>query len=117
MRCVPFIDSPRIKYEETLTGRRQTIPADKNKSVNISCNLEGNPKPEVYLEKKISPNMWEKLAQEPFATDSDDGILTSYTFTMYLFSEQDTGYFTCIANNGIGSEISSTDIHVKFKSK
>ncbi|KAJ8046962.1 Matrix-remodeling-associated protein 5 [Holothuria leucospilota] len=108
--------APRIKYKGTLPGRRQTVIAGNNKSVNISCILEGNPKPEVYLEKKISPNMWGKLPQEPFTTDSDDGILTMYTFTITLFSEQDTGNFRCIANNGIGPELSSTDIHVKFKS-
>ncbi|KAJ8046960.1 Immunoglobulin superfamily member 10 [Holothuria leucospilota] len=107
--------SPRIKMEGILLKKRQTIFADKNDIVNISCILEGNPRPEVHLEKKVSSNMWTKLPVKPWTTESNDDTSIIYTFMMYLLSQEDTGTFRFIASNGVGPEIVSSHIHLKFK--
>lgn len=112
MFCVT--DSPRVRLEGK---RRHVIFADKNERVKISCIGEGNPKPQVYLEKKISANMWAKLHVEPFTTEPSEDSCTIHIYTLGLFSNEDKGTFRCTAKNGVGSEVTSEDIRVEFKSK
>ncbi|KAJ8046961.1 Cell adhesion molecule 3 [Holothuria leucospilota] len=104
--------SPSVKLEGK---RRHVIFADKNERVKISCIGEGNPKPQVYLEKKISANMWAKLHVEPFTTESNEDSCTIHIYTLGLFSKEDTGAFRCTAKNGVGSEVTSDDIRIEFK--
>lgn len=92
-------DSPRVKLEGK---RRHVIFADKNEKVRLSCIGKGNPKPQVYLEKKISSSMWAKIHVIPLTAKSSEDTCTIHIYTLGLSSQDDTGTFRCAANNDIG---------------
>ncbi|KAJ8047528.1 Muscle M-line assembly protein unc-89 [Holothuria leucospilota] len=70
-------------------------------NVSIHCNTEGNPSPEVNLQRKTHGQDWETLQMKPISLYSTNTV-TRWWFVISDIHSSMMGHYRCIAFNDFG---------------
>lgn len=112
IRTHSFIAKPRFAEDG---ARSTTVELTQGKVMELHCEAQGDPKPEVEWRKDgrlVTPK------RGGGASSGASGVVLSpngYTLTVYSVSDATSGIFTCSAINPHG--IVSKEFHVTVKSK
>lgn len=78
----------------------------------IECESDGNPRPEVKLQKKSSDKHWKTLPNE---TSVMSKVWRKVTFRLYDKCREITGAYRCFASNNIGTILFTDSVEVVCK--
>lgn len=81
---------PRFTSPEKM--KRQKIIRPVNSSLRLRCKATGNPRPQIT---------WMKDHQELYSRDS--GRRSSWTLRLSDLQQMDSGLYTCVVGNRLGS--------------
>ncbi|KAJ8035202.1 Cell adhesion molecule 2 [Holothuria leucospilota] len=85
---------------------------NNDKDVFISCEANGNPQPQLLLQKKDENGEWNDLEIKPMKSIEDNNI----TLTFYFGNASDDikGMYRCIAFNDVGVAAVSKTVEVEY---
>ncbi|KAJ8035200.1 hypothetical protein HOLleu_22345 [Holothuria leucospilota] len=85
---------------------------DNDKGVSITCEANGNPQPQVLLQKKDKKGQWNVLEIGPMKSIKEKNI--TYTFYFGNASDDIKGMYRCIAFNDVGEAAMSETVEVEY---
>ncbi|XP_071843176.1 synaptogenesis protein syg-2-like isoform X2 [Apostichopus japonicus] len=85
-------------------------------TVNISCTVDGNPAPDVYIQQKDTSEEWETLSLRPFEIQTYMNKTTRLAFQLHVNEKVIAHQYRCIANNTSEMFVWSDDLILAYKS-
>ncbi|KAJ8025819.1 hypothetical protein HOLleu_33479 [Holothuria leucospilota] len=86
---------------------------NNDKDAFIACEANGNPQPQVFLQRKDKNSQWNALQIGPMKSIEENNI--TWTFYIGNVSDDIKGIYRCIAFNDVGVAAVSKTVEVECK--